>query len=103
MYLIKRLTRTAVLGVVAIGTLGVTAPSADAAPGDTAPGCVGRTVYPTIEGFDVFLQNNCQKTASVKVIVSLGPDSPCYAIKVGTSRVFGYEGITGNYDRTVLC
>ncbi|WP_182905129.1 beta-Ig-H3/fasciclin [Microbispora sp. H13382] len=68
-----------------------------------APACVNRTVYGTPTGFDVYLQNKCGGTMSVKVIVKQGGDSPCYVMSKGTSKIFAYEGIFGKYDKTVLC
>lgn len=42
-------------------------------------------------------------TRSVKVVVSLAPDSSCYVMSKGTNALYVYHGILGNYDRTVNC
>ncbi|MEW2121988.1 beta-Ig-H3/fasciclin [Streptomyces sp. NPDC005474] len=100
------LTRTAVVLTALGGALTVTAPAANAAPaaiGDTAPACISRPVYSTPNGFDVFLTNKCGGTRAVKVIVDSGGDSPCYVMGNNTSVTFSYEGIFGNYGKTVMC
>ncbi|MFE0104897.1 beta-Ig-H3/fasciclin [Streptomyces sp. NPDC059009] len=91
---------------VAAVTLGVmsvlTAPAAHAADG-TAPACINRYVTDTPNGFDVDLTNNCGRTMRVKVVVDFAGDSPCYILGAGQSKLYIYEGVTGTYDRTVVC
>lgn len=99
----RQFVRIAAVTVAVGGSLALSAPVASAAPGDTAPSCVARTVYETPAGFDVHLQNNCGGTMSVKVIVDSGGDSPCYVMSRGVSKNFIYEGIFGSYGKTVLC
>ncbi|MBC2866061.1 beta-Ig-H3/fasciclin [Streptomyces mexicanus] len=94
----------AVLG----GALAATAPAASAAPaapaaGGTAPACISRYVTGTVNGFDVLLTNNCGKTMRVKVVVKYASDSPCYTLRAGADKLYTYEGITGEYDRTAVC
>ncbi|MEU3795797.1 beta-Ig-H3/fasciclin [Streptomyces fructofermentans] len=97
------LVRAAAVTAAVAGGLALSAPTASAAVGDTAPACVKRTVYETPAGFDVFLQNTCGGTMSVKVIVDNGGDSNCYVMSAGTNKNFVYEGIFGSYGKTVLC
>ncbi|SDD37847.1 hypothetical protein [Actinokineospora iranica] len=98
--------KTAIMALVVGGVSLAAAPTATATENGvtgTAPACVSRNVYATPNGFDVFLQNNCGGTMSVKVIVNNGGDSPCYVMGAGTSKTFIYEGVFGTYDKTVTC
>lgn len=95
--------RGAAVTAAVAGGLALSAPTASAAVGDTAPSCVSRTVYSTPAGFDVLLQNKCASQMSVKVIVDYGGDSNCYVMSKGTVQVFVYEGVFGSYHKTVLC
>ncbi|MFB8140016.1 beta-Ig-H3/fasciclin [Streptomyces parvus] len=78
----------------------VTAPSAYAA--DTAPSCIRRDVINQPSGISVWLKNTCGTTKKVKVVISLGSDSPCWSLKDGATKTWWYDGF-GSYDRTVLC
>ncbi|KUO11028.1 beta-Ig-H3/fasciclin [Streptomyces sp. DSM 15324] len=95
--------RGAAVTAAVAGGLALSAPTASAAVGDTAPSCVSRTVYSTPDGFDVLLENKCASQMSVKVIVDYGGDSNCYVMSKNTVQVFVYEGIFGSYHKTVLC
>ena len=90
------------------GALAFTAPAASAAPaapaaGGTAPACISRYVNGTVDGFDVLLTNNCGRTMRVQVVVKYASDSPCYTLRAGAQKLYSYEGITGQYDRTAVC
>ncbi|MGH4031049.1 beta-Ig-H3/fasciclin [Actinomycetota bacterium Odt1-20B] len=102
----RRIPRAAATVSVAAVTFGgmcvLTAPAAHAADG-TAPACINRYVTDTPNGFDVDLTNNCGRTMRVKVVVNYAGDSPCYTLGAGQSKLYIYEGVTGTYDRTVVC
>ncbi|WP_445396855.1 beta-Ig-H3/fasciclin [Streptomyces sp. LE64] len=93
--------QAAVTAVGLVGSLAVSASPAAAAT--TAPSCISRMVTATTDGFDVLLTNRCSGTRSVKVVVSLAPDSPCYRLARGANTLYVYSGIFGNYERTVNC
>ncbi|MFS0693632.1 beta-Ig-H3/fasciclin [Streptomyces nitrosporeus] len=97
----RRAAQAAVTAAALGGSLIISATPAAAAT--TAPSCIGRMVTQTTDGFDVLLTNKCSGTRAVKVVVSLAPDSPCYVMSKGTSHLYVYHGILGNYDRTVNC
>ncbi|MFF4247334.1 hypothetical protein ACFYY2_23115 [Streptomyces sp. NPDC001822] len=40
---------------------------------------------------------------SVKVLVDYAGDSNCYVMSAGTQKLYIYEGVLGQYDKTVLC
>jgi hypothetical protein len=98
----------AAAATAAIGGFIVSAPAAQAsvstaAAGGTAPACIARVVDGTSDGFSVYLDNNCGKTMRVKVIVDSGGDSPCYSMAAGSSRLWYYHGVFGQYGRTATC
>lgn len=97
----RKAAQAAVTAVALVGSLALSASPAAAAT--TAPSCIGRMVTETTNGFDVLLTNKCSGTRSVKVVVSLASDSPCYRLARGASTLYIYTGILGNYDRTVNC
>lgn len=97
----RKAAQAAVTAVALVGSLAVSA--APAAAATTAPSCIGRMVTETTNGFDVLLTNNCSGTRSVRVVVSLAPDSGCYKLARGANALYIYTGILGNYDRTVNC
>ncbi|MEU1775356.1 beta-Ig-H3/fasciclin [[Kitasatospora] papulosa] len=96
-----RAAQAAVTAAALGGTMIISATPAAAAT--TAPTCIGRMVTQTTTGFDVLLSNKCGGERAVKVVVSLAPDSPCYVMSAGTSHLYVYRGVLGNYDRTVNC
>ncbi|WP_329228516.1 beta-Ig-H3/fasciclin [Streptomyces sp. NBC_00111] len=100
-----RMSRKAVQAAVTAAALGgsMIISVTPAAAATTAPTCIGRMVTQTTDGFDVLLTNRCGGTRSVKVVVSLAPDSSCYVMSKGTNALYVYHGILGNYDRTVNC
>ncbi|MEV0006590.1 beta-Ig-H3/fasciclin [Streptomyces sp. NPDC051840] len=97
----RRAAQAALTAAVLGGSMIVTATPAAAAT--LAPSCVGRMVTQTTDGFDVLLSNKCGYEVSVRVDVSLAPDSPCYVMSKGTSKLYIYHGILGNYTRTINC
>lgn len=97
----RRAAQAAVTAAAIGGSMIVSATPAAAAT--TAPSCISRLVTQNPRGFDVLLSNYCGGTRSVKIDVSLAPDSPCYVMSAGTSVLYIYEGILGNYSRTVNC
>ncbi|GGZ30312.1 beta-Ig-H3/fasciclin [Streptomyces poonensis] len=101
----RKIAACTVAAAAATVGLAVTAPTASAAPaaGGTAPACIGRYVDGDPDGFTVLLENNCGKTMRVQVVVAYAPDSSCYTLSAGASKLYTYRGITGVYDRTAVC
>ncbi|MFG2428628.1 beta-Ig-H3/fasciclin [Streptomyces sp. NPDC048590] len=97
----RRAAQAALTAAVLGGSMIVTATPAAAAT--VAPSCVGRMVTQTTDGFDVLLSNKCGYQVSVRVDVSLAKDSPCYVMSKGTTQLYVYHGILGNYTRTINC
>ncbi|MFE6555070.1 beta-Ig-H3/fasciclin [Streptomyces sp. NPDC057746] len=98
----KQLAVVSAAATAAIGGFIIGAPAAQAA-GGTAPACITRVVNGTSDGFSVYLDNNCGKTMRVKVVVDSGGDSPCFTMSAGSSRLWYYTGVFGQYGRTVTC
>jgi hypothetical protein len=72
------------------------------ASGGTAPACIHRTLSPlALVGWTVLVSNHCGKTMQVKVVVDLGPDSPCY--RMGNGSWVIYTITLGHYGKTVVC
>lgn len=100
----RRRLAAAVLALgLAAGTNFVSAPTAAAAT--PAPWCVIVTRVPTpwylVPRYQV--RNHCKTAQRVKLVVSLGPDSSCYRLSVGSSFFHRVDDFPSRIDGLVRC
>lgn len=90
---------------VQAAAFGKAASAASAAPAAAAAvPCISTDYDGNPDGFGVRLENYCTSTtARVRVIVDWAPDSSCYVIPPGQSRLYIYEGILGTYAGVASC
>jgi hypothetical protein len=69
--------------------------------GGTAPACIARYVSKYEQA--IVLRNTCGKKMHVKVIITRGPDSPCFGMGKGSIRAWKWGTPFSKYSRTVTC
>jgi hypothetical protein len=79
------------------------APSEQTGPGDASiqTHCISYALHSHWYAYHVHLTNNCRAEQRVKVIISFGFDSPCFAINAFSSETHSY--FVGSFDKLVNC